>query len=531
VTDTNTNRDTGETATVTLTAAHHHELHQWLFRPDGHEHGAFLLCGVAISSLGLRLLVRQVLLVADDDFGPSDAGGAYQIAAHAVAHAARRAGDQGLALAWVHSHPGAGPYAGLSGQDRRTHDAALPAISAITGGQPVAALVLSETGAAGIVSTIKDPQDAPDVVEHLPVRYVRVIGSTLVDLAPAPDRAPLPAGRFDRQARLFGATGQARLRRLNVAVIGAGGGGSLIVQMLAHLGVGTITVVDFDTVEDTNLSRIVGATTDDATYRRPKTVVAERLVHSIDPDIRVVTFNADITYTDDALELTDVDFAFLATDTTYARWAFNLLCHQYLIPGVQIGAKVTSADDGTLETVHVMSRPIVFTDDCLLCAGVISTDALRDEQLSPEERRAQRYVDPPDTTDGDEDDDRVIEPSVISLNAIGASLAVTDFLFMVTGIHDPTTTLDHLVVHPRDRSLRHRPFVPNPHCPVCGTSMSARAMGDTWPLQLRPGHSAHHDTTDAENLTGDVAGVTGVISGLVERARRLVPRLFRRSDD
>jgi tRNA A37 threonylcarbamoyladenosine dehydratase len=69
--------------------------------------------------------------------------------------------------------------------------------------------------------------------------------------------------RFDRQVRLFGPAGQARLRALHVAVVGAGGGGSILVEQLAHLGVVTITAIDFDMVKRHNLSRIMGATMPD----------------------------------------------------------------------------------------------------------------------------------------------------------------------------------------------------------------------------------------------------------------------------
>lgn len=58
---------------------------------------------------------------------------------------------------------------------------------------------------------------------------------------------------------MFGARGQAVLREMAVAVVGAGGGGSLLVQMLGHLGIGRIVVIDYDVVDETNLSRIVGA--------------------------------------------------------------------------------------------------------------------------------------------------------------------------------------------------------------------------------------------------------------------------------
>ena len=155
---------------------------------------------------------------------------------------------------------------------------------------------------------------------------------------------------------MFGREGQETMRDLTVAVVGAGGGGSLLVEMLAHLGVGRIIVVDFDIVDETNLSRIVGATAADV--GRLKVDVARDVVARIDPDVDVDARSGDIAYADDARRLRDADFAFLATDNILSRYAFNLVCHQYLVPGIQVGAKVSGDHAGGIELIHVMERPL-----------------------------------------------------------------------------------------------------------------------------------------------------------------------------
>lgn len=72
----------------------------------------------------------------------------------------------------------------------------------------------------------------------------------------ADDAAP---DRYDRHVRLadFGQEGQDRIRAASVLVLGAGGLGSPVIQYLAAAGVGTITIVDGDTVDSTNLQRQV----------------------------------------------------------------------------------------------------------------------------------------------------------------------------------------------------------------------------------------------------------------------------------
>jgi adenylyltransferase/sulfurtransferase len=61
--------------------------------------------------------------------------------------------------------------------------------------------------------------------------------------------------RYDRQIRLFGATGQEKLKRAKVFIAGAGGLGSPISIYLAAAGIGKIVLVDKDVVELSNLNR------------------------------------------------------------------------------------------------------------------------------------------------------------------------------------------------------------------------------------------------------------------------------------
>ena len=63
---------------------------------------------------------------------------------------------------------------------------------------------------------------------------------------------------------MFGKNGQAELANCRVAILGLGGIGSLVAEYLARLGVGHFLLVDDDLVEESNLSRIVGAVSSDA---------------------------------------------------------------------------------------------------------------------------------------------------------------------------------------------------------------------------------------------------------------------------
>src|SRR5690242_9103250 len=91
--------------------------------------------------------------------------------------------------------------------------------------------------------------------------------------------------RYSRHILLaeVGGTGQARLKAARVLVVGAGGLGSPLALYLAAAGIGTIGIVDDDTVEISNLQRQIAHTT--AGIGRPKAESAAATAQAINPDV------------------------------------------------------------------------------------------------------------------------------------------------------------------------------------------------------------------------------------------------------
>lgn len=77
----------------------------------------------------------------------------------------------------------------------------------------------------------------------------------------------------------------ARLVASHVAVIGVGAVGGYALEGLARAGIGTLTLVDFDAIQPTNINRQILAT--ENTIGRPKVAAARDRIHSINPDCRV----------------------------------------------------------------------------------------------------------------------------------------------------------------------------------------------------------------------------------------------------
>lgn len=91
--------------------------------------------------------------------------------------------------------------------------------------------------------------------------------------------------RFERTGMLIGAEGLKRLADARVAVFGIGGVGGYVVEALARSGVGTIDLIDHDTVSCSNLNRQIIAT--EETVGRPKVEVMKERILSINPRAQV----------------------------------------------------------------------------------------------------------------------------------------------------------------------------------------------------------------------------------------------------
>ena len=73
-----------------------------------------------------------------------------------------------------------------------------------------------------------------------------------------------------RTARLLGEDGVKRVQNAHVAVFGVGGVGSYAAEAMVRTGVGTVTIVDFDTVDVTNINRQIHAAHRPAQHARSK---------------------------------------------------------------------------------------------------------------------------------------------------------------------------------------------------------------------------------------------------------------------
>jgi molybdopterin/thiamine biosynthesis adenylyltransferase len=146
--------------------------------------------------------------------------------------------------------------------------------------------------------------------------------------------------RYSRHILLddIGIEGQRRWLAAHVLVIGAGGLGSPVALYLATAGIGTLTLVDGDTVELTNLQRQIAHST--ARVGRPKVDSAAEAIAALNPEVRVVALHerADAERLDALVAAADVVID--CSDNFATRHAVNAACVKHarpLVSGAAIG--------------------------------------------------------------------------------------------------------------------------------------------------------------------------------------------------
>lgn len=235
--------------------------------------------------------------------------------------------------------------------------------------------------------------------------------------------------RFDRNERLFGKEGQARLRRTHIAVMGAGGIGSHVIAQTALLGIGGIAPVDREDVSLSNRNRYVGVWHTDPIPGSPKVELARRHVQLIDPGIEVTPVRDDILSPAALQVLKRADYVIGCVDDDGVRFFLNEACLAYKKTLIDLASDVPEPG--------VFGGHVAIIDGahgCLHCLDLLDPDDVRRFLSSMEmlENEAAVYG---------IDRGALAEtgPSVVSVNGVIASLGVTAFMALATGMKLPYT--------------------------------------------------------------------------------------------
>ncbi|MEZ5663997.1 MAG: HesA/MoeB/ThiF family protein [Burkholderiaceae bacterium] len=240
--------------------------------------------------------------------------------------------------------------------------------------------------------------------------------------------------RYSRHILLneLGVEGQEQLLASHALVVGAGGLGSPVALYLGSAGVGRLTIVDHDVVDETNLQRQIAHNL--ARVGMPKAESARQAIGAINPDVevRTVTERADASLLDRLVA--EADVVLDCTDNFATRHAINRACVQHLKPLVS-GAAIRM--DGQLSVFD----PRLPGNPCYACVFP--------ENSGVEETRC--------ATMG------VFAPLV----GIVGTMQAAEALKLLTGMGSRLTGR-LMMIDGRDMAFNEIALPQSPDCPVCG---------------------------------------------------------------
>ena len=439
-------------------------LREALFTADGCENFAVLFCSASGTSQTRRLLVHewwQAPATAYRERLEYHLEITPQFLNEIVSHAI----ETQLNPVVVHSHPGA-EFARYSKSDDFGEGRLLPVLAQLIPGATVASLLFAMKEISGR-HLVKG--------QFIPLDRVTVIGKRIAVFSVTGAATPPTGGsnQFDRQRRALGANGLERLRSLRVAVVGAGGTGSAVLEQVARLGVRDIVVVDPDYLEPSNLPRVWGSLPQDAEQNLAKVLISARHLGRIASDATVITIQDSVTRQSVLDRLRDRDLVFGCTDNHWSRAVLNRFAHQHLVPLVDMGVRL---DSHSGEVVAAAGQVTIAGPGyaCLRCSHLISAERVRLECMPDHERQmlgAEGYVMGLDDP----------APSVISLNTTIASMAVTAAISLFANLTggEAQTSL-------RYDAKSGETFVVatehDPSCEICGHRDGIVALGDSQPV-------------------------------------------------
>lgn len=132
--------------------------------------------------------------------------------------------------------------------------------------------------------------------------------------------------RYNRQMMLpeIGDSGQEKLKKAKVLVIGAGGLGCPILQYISTAGVGTIGIVDFDTIELHNLHRQILYTEEHV--GQSKAITAKLVLETLNPLIDIIAFEEKLTMENAKQIIMNFDIVVDGSDNFATRYLVNDTC-------------------------------------------------------------------------------------------------------------------------------------------------------------------------------------------------------------
>lgn len=158
--------------------------------------------------------------------------------------------------------------------------------------------------------------------------------------------------KFSRLVKVIGEDDFSILNKSKVLVLGCGGVGGYVVEALARSGIGTLVIVDFDNIDESNINRQIIAL--DSTVGLKKVDVLEKRIKDINRDCNVIKIDKFITVDNlDELFNCDIDFFVDACDTTSVKKEIIKKCLNKKVKFISCMGTGNKLDPSKLEIIDI----------------------------------------------------------------------------------------------------------------------------------------------------------------------------------
>lgn len=163
--------------------------------------------------------------------------------------------------------------------------------------------------------------------------------------------------RFSRTELLLGSSSMEKLKRCRVAVFGVGGVGGYVVEALVRSGIGTIDLIDNDTVSKSNINRQIIAT--EKTIGMQKVLVAENRAKEINPNVTIYTHNVFFSEeTKPSFDFSSYDYVVDAIDSVASKLCLIETAYNKNIPIISSMGAGNKLDPTAFEVADIYKTSV-----------------------------------------------------------------------------------------------------------------------------------------------------------------------------
>ena len=403
------------------------------------ETAGVMLAGVAEAPNGdIRLLARFIRWIEEAAYSRREWDG-LTIKSEGYVHALAEAETLGAACIWVHTHPGQYASPRPSKHDRVVDDQ-IADLFRLRAGSPFFGTLIFSQHPHGLSFTGYLQREGSDALQ---IERLWQVGSRWRLIRAHDFSMPQLSPIFDRNVRAFGAAVQQTLGNLAIGIVGCGGTGSVVAELLVRLGVRHITLLDSKELSESNLTRVYGSTASD--IGKPKVHILRHHLMRIAPGLRCETVKSMVTLESAARCLIGCDVVFGCTDDNAGRLVISRLATYLLTPVIDCGVLLSSDTAGKLTGIDGRITILSPGDACLLCRGRINLARAGAELLTPDERIRRE-------DEGYAPALGQIEPAVVTFTTLVGATAVSELIERLVG-YGPEPRPSEILLRCHDREI------------------------------------------------------------------------------